>query len=67
MSLLLDALKKAEKAKEEAQRQAEKAKAAAAPGRETNIDEQAPAASERPVRTRDQLPSQLWFDDTSYP
>lgn len=57
MSLLLDALKKAEKAKEEAQRQAERDKAAAAaPEREANIDEEAPGAPERPVRTRDQLP-----------
>lgn len=52
MSLLLDALKKAEKAKEEAQRRAEKAKTGpAAP--ETNVAEEAP---QRPVRTRDQLP-----------
>jgi len=57
MSLLLDALKKAEKAKEEAQRRAEKSKAAAAPpGRETNSAEEAAATSDRPVRTRDQLP-----------
>ena len=57
MSLLLDALKKAEKAKEEAQRQAERAKAAAAaPGRAPNVVEESPAAPDRPVRTRDQLP-----------
>jgi tetratricopeptide (TPR) repeat protein len=54
MSLLLDALKKAEKAKEEAQRRAERAKAGdALPGHESNITEEPP---DRPVRTRDQLP-----------
>ena len=57
MSLLLDALKKAERAKEEAQRQADKSRAdASSPGRATNIAEETPAAPERPVRTRDQLP-----------
>ncbi len=50
MSLLLDALKKAERAKQEAQRQAESEAGASPPEGELRI------ADEAPVRTRDQLP-----------
>jgi len=54
MSLLLEALKKAEKAKEEAQRRAAEDKGGAGP----NLDQEAtpPANDPRSVRTRDQLP-----------
>src|SRR5574341_1302560 len=52
MSLLLEALKKAEKAKEEAQR---KARGEAEGGTELRLEGDAPARAE-PVLTRDQLP-----------
>ncbi|MFZ1907711.1 MAG: hypothetical protein WAU52_01390, partial [Burkholderiales bacterium] len=55
MSLLLDALKKAERAKQEAQRQAEGDAAALPPEGELRIADDAPQAA--PVRTRDQLPN----------
>lgn len=54
MSLLLDALKKAEKAKQEAQRQAEGEAGASPPAGELKIADDVPP--EAPVRTRDQLP-----------
>jgi tetratricopeptide (TPR) repeat protein len=55
MSLLLDALKKAERAKQEAQRQAESEAAATSPPEgELSIADDAQA--DAPVRTRDQLP-----------
>ena len=50
MSLLLDALKKAERAKQEAQRQAESEAGASQPEAELRV------ADDAPVRTRDQLP-----------
>src|SRR5205085_10023918 len=50
MSLLLEALKKAERAKEEAQRRARGDTGLAAPAPE------APAAERKPVLTRDKLP-----------
>jgi tetratricopeptide (TPR) repeat protein len=53
MSLLLDALKKAERAKQEAQRRAEES-AAPRPESELSIAQDAPEGA--PVRTRDQLP-----------
>jgi tetratricopeptide (TPR) repeat protein len=61
MSLLLDALKKAEKAKEEAQRRAKADETAAAPSAsvapsELQLSEEAPASATQGVRTRDQLP-----------
>jgi tetratricopeptide (TPR) repeat protein len=60
MSLLLDALKKAEKAKEEAQRRAEADETAApsAPGAppELRLSEEAQATGTPHVRTRDELP-----------
>jgi tetratricopeptide (TPR) repeat protein len=60
MSLLLDALKKAEKAKEEAQRRAEADETAAptAPSAPPNVQlsEEAPASGTPRVRTRDELP-----------
>ncbi|MGA8007131.1 MAG: hypothetical protein WCA17_13610, partial [Burkholderiales bacterium] len=55
MSLLLDALKKAEKAKQEAQRKAED-EAGASPQPEGEIGFANVAQHETPVRTRDQLP-----------
>src|SRR5437879_1348316 len=55
MSLLLDALKKAEKAKEEAQKRA-RAEAGGAPGELRLEDEVAPAAAEARVVTRPELP-----------
>src|SRR3954468_21140308 len=63
MSLLLEALKKAEKAKEEAQRRAgetaSSAPAAPAPGADLQLqrEEPAAAASERHVMTKSELPS----------
>ena len=54
MSLLLDALKKAERAKQDAQRQAESESAASPPEGGLSIEQ--PAAEDAPVRTRDQLP-----------
>jgi tetratricopeptide (TPR) repeat protein len=61
MSLLLDALKKAEKAKEEAQRRAKADETAASPSvndapSEPRLSEESPASSSQGVRTRDQLP-----------
>jgi Flp pilus assembly protein TadD len=50
MSLLLDALKKAERAKQEAQRQADSEAGASQPEAETRV------ADDAPVRTRNQLP-----------
>jgi Tfp pilus assembly protein PilF len=55
MSLLLDALKKAERAKQEAQRQAAGETGASPPEGELKIADDAPQAA--PVRTRDQLPN----------
>jgi len=54
MSLLLEALKKAEKAKEEAQRRATEDKGGAGPNLEQ--DATPPGIDRRSVRTRDQLP-----------
>ena len=54
MSLLLDALKKAEKAKQEAQRKAESESGAPPPESGLRIADD--TRQERPVRTRDQLP-----------
>jgi len=61
MSLLLDALKKAEKAKEEAQRRAEADETAAAPTAPSappnlRLSEEVPASGTPRVRTRDELP-----------
>jgi tetratricopeptide (TPR) repeat protein len=61
MSLLLDALKKAEKAKEEAQRRAKADETAASPSAsvapsELRLSDEAPASATQGVRTRDQLP-----------
>jgi len=53
MSLLLDALKKAERAKQEAQRQAEES---SAPQPESGLSIAQDAPEGAPVRTRDQLP-----------
>ena len=55
MSLLLDALKKAERAKQEAQRQAQAEAGTSPPEGELRIADDAPQAA--PVRTRDQLPN----------
>lgn len=52
MSLLLEALKKAEKAKEEAQR----ARGETSPGAELKLEEAAPAEAPRHVVTRSELP-----------
>ncbi len=52
MSLLLEALKKAEKAKEEAQRRARSEGGEP----ELKLEAEAPAPEAKPVRTRDQLP-----------
>jgi len=56
MSLLLDALKKAEKAKEEAQRRAEASESAAGAQPELRLSEDTPASGTPHVRTRDELP-----------
>jgi tetratricopeptide (TPR) repeat protein len=55
MSLLLDALKKAERAKQEAQRQAQSEAAAPSPA-EGELSIAGSAQGDAPVRTRDQLP-----------
>ncbi len=56
MSLLLEALKKAEKAKEEAQRRAEAGSDAERTDLQLQSEAPAAAAEPRPVMTRDQLP-----------
>jgi hypothetical protein len=55
MSLLLEALKKAEKAKEEAQRRT-KGDAAPASTAEIRLEPADPAPAEKPVMTRAELP-----------
>lgn len=80
MSLLLEALKKAEKAKEEAQRRANGAPAAAEPGRdaapalsELRLQDDPPQAAEvKPVMTRAELPDispslEILSDDIASP